>query len=116
MGEWRWRDYRTRSGRRPVKAFLDSLSDEDAAAVVAAMKEVKVEGLTAARHLDGEIYEVRADGLRVIYRVLFASQGKRSPILLSLEAFKMKTQKTPIQSIRLAKRRLREWERRGEER
>lgn len=116
MAERRWRDYRTRSGGRPVKDFIDSLSDEDAAAVVAAMKEVKVKGLAAARHLDGEIYEVRADGHRVIYRVLFASQGKRSQILLSLEAIKKKTQKTPIQSIRVAKRRLRDWEKQGEER
>lgn len=115
MGERRWRDYRTRGGRRPVKDFIDSLSDEDAAAVVAAMREVKVEGLAAARHLEGEIYEVRANGNRVIYRVLFASQGKRGQILLSLQAIRKKTQKTPIQSIRLAKRRLRDRKKQGEE-
>jgi phage-related protein len=115
MGERRWRDYRTRSGRRPVRDFIDSLSDEDAAAVVAAMKEVRADGLVAARHLEGEIYEVRVDGNRVIYRVLFASQGKRGQILLSLQAIKKKTQKTPVQSIRLAKRRLRDWQEQGEE-
>jgi hypothetical protein len=27
----RWRDYRTAQGHRPVKKFLDGLSDEDAA-------------------------------------------------------------------------------------
>lgn len=53
----RWRDYTTSAGRRPVKGFLDALSDSDVAAVVAAMKEVQVEGLVAARHLRGEIYE-----------------------------------------------------------
>jgi phage-related protein len=115
MAERRWRDYRTRTGNRPIKKFIDSLNDEDAAAVVAAMNEVKNVGLAAARHLDGEIYEVRADGDRVIYRVLFAQQGKRSQILLSLEAFKKKTQKTPSQSIGLAKRRLRDWKKQGEE-
>ena len=36
----RWRDYRTRAGARPVKAFLDTLTDEQVAAVVAAMKDV----------------------------------------------------------------------------
>lgn len=77
------------------------------------MREVKRKGLVAARHLDKEIYEVRADGKRVIYRVLFAPQGRDNRILLSLEAFKKKTQRTPIQSIRLAKRRLRDWEQRG---
>jgi len=41
---------------------------------------------------------VRVDGLRV---------------LLSLEAFKKKTRRTPKDKIALAKRRLRDWERRG---
>ncbi len=110
----RWRDYRTASGRRPIKEFLDRLDDEDLASVIAAMKEVRQQGLQAARHLDGDIYEVRADGKGVIYRVLFAPQGKRKQVFLSLEALKKKTQKTPPEAIRLAKRRLREWERRGE--
>ncbi len=79
------------------------------------MREVRQEGLQAARHLDGPIYEVRADGKGVIYRVLFAPQGKRKQILLSLEAFKKKTQKTPAEKVALAKRRLLNWEKRGEE-
>jgi len=58
----RWRDYATPSGRRPVKAFIAELSDADAAAIAAAMKEVAVDGLQSARHLRGDIYEVRADG------------------------------------------------------
>lgn len=78
------------------------------------MAEVRQEGLQAARHLEGEIYEVRADGEGVIYRVLFAPQGKRSQVFLSLEAFKKKTQRTPKEKIRLARRRLLDWERRGE--
>lgn len=109
----RWRDYQTASGRRPVKEFFGTLDDEDLASVVAAMKEVRQQGLQAARHLEGEIYEVRADGKGVIYRVLFAPQGKHKQVFLSLEALKKKTQKTPPQTIRLAKRRLLDWQRRG---
>lgn len=109
----RWRDYRTASGRRPVKEFLDRLDDEDLASVIAAMKEVRQDGLQAARHLDDEVYEVRADGRGVIYRVLFAPQGSRKQVFLSLEALKKKTQQTPPEAIRLAKRRLRDWQRRG---
>lgn len=110
----RWRDYKTAAGRRPVKEVLDSLDDQDLASVAAAMKEVRQEGLKAARHLDGEIYEVRADGRGVIYRVLFAPQGKHKQVFLSLEAFKKKTQKTPAATIQLARRRLNDWKRRGE--
>jgi len=92
---------------------LERLSDDDAAAVLDAMRVVRDEGLTAARHLDDEIWEVRVDGMRVIYRVLFAPQGSKGQVLLSLEAFKKKTQRTPRERIAVAKRRLRDWERRG---
>ena len=110
----RWRDYRTAAGRRPIKEFIDGLSDVDAAAVVAAMKDVRESGLVAARHLRGEIYEVRADGDRQTFRVLFAPEGQRSQILLALEGFSKKTQKTPPEKIQLAERRLADWRRRGE--
>lgn len=109
----RWRDYQTASGRRPIKEFLADLDDEDLASVVAAMKEVRQGGLEAARHLEGEIYEVRADGRGVIYRILFAPEGKHKQVFLSLEAIKKKTQKTPPNVIDLAKRRLRDWRKRG---
>jgi hypothetical protein len=74
----RWRDYSTPSGRRPVKKFLDGLDDVDAAAVVAAMKDVANEGVSVARHVRGDIYEVRASGDRASYRVLFAIEGRRA--------------------------------------
>ena len=113
MGTRRWRDYQTATGRRPVKEFIEKLSWEDRAAVVVAMREVKEEGRVVARHLKGGIYEVRTGGNRVTYRVLFAPQGKRKQILLALETFKKKTQKTPTQTIALAEQRLRDWEERG---
>ncbi|HST15539.1 MAG TPA: type II toxin-antitoxin system RelE/ParE family toxin [Gaiellaceae bacterium] len=109
----RWRDYRTAAGRRPVKEFIDELSDADAATVVAAMQDVRNEGLAAARHLRGEIYEVRADGDRQTFRILFAPEGRRSQVLLALEGFSKKTQKTPPEKITLAERRLADWRRRG---
>jgi phage-related protein len=73
------------------------------------MKEVRREGVRAARHLQGELFEVRADGERVIYRVLFAREGEQNQVLLSLVAFKKKTQKMPPAQIELAARRLRDW-------
>jgi len=105
----RWRHYATPAGRRPVLTFLRTLSDTDKADVLAAMREVRREGLRAARHLRDDIYEVRADGERVIYRVLFAPEGQRDQILLALVAFKKKTQRTPPEQIKLAERRLRDW-------
>lgn len=112
----RWRDYKTASGRSPVEEFIDSLSDSDAASVLAGMAEVRDLGLVAARHLDGDIWEVRIDGDRVIYRILFAPEGRRGQVLLALEAFNKKTRKTPPATVALAKRRLSDWRRRGIER
>ena len=115
MAKRRWRDYKTAAGRRPVKQFLDALGDEDMARVTAAMKEVEVEGLRAARHLRNAIYEVRTDGAGVPYRILFAQQGRHHQVLLALVPFAKKTQKTPPQMILLAERRLHDWEMRGAE-
>jgi phage-related protein len=109
----RWRDYRTAAGRRPVADFIDGLTDVDAAVVVAAMKEVALEGLPASRHLRGDLYEVRAEGDRATYRILFAPEGSHGQVLLALEAFGKKTRKTPPQTIALAERRLKDWRARG---
>ncbi|MEX2323886.1 MAG: type II toxin-antitoxin system RelE/ParE family toxin [Acidimicrobiia bacterium] len=109
----RWRDYRTPGGRRPVKQFIDGLSDADAAAIVAAMKDVEVNGNEVAHHLDGDIYEVRAAGDKQAFRILYATEGKEDQVLLALESISKKTQRTPRQAIQLAKRRLADWRSRG---
>lgn len=108
----RWRDYVTPSGSRPVKKFIDDLADEDAAAVAAAMKDVQSTGLEAARHLRGDIYEVRAEGNKQSFRVLFAQEGSKGRILLALEAISKKSQKTPDGTIKLCETRLAVWRRR----
>lgn len=109
----RWRFYRTGSGQEPVREFLLRLSLGDKAEVVAAMKEVEIVGLTAARHVRADIYEVRASGATQSYRLLFATEGRNSQILLALEAFSKKTQKAPLQEIALAEARLADWRRRA---
>jgi phage-related protein len=113
MRRKRWRFYETASGAKPVQAFLDNLSASEAAEVVAAMKEVAREGLRFARHLRGDVWEVRVETERKAYRVLFSSEGRSQQVLLALEAFTKKTQKTPARTIELAERRLSEWRGRG---
>lgn len=110
---YRWRWYATTSGRKPVKDFLESLTDEDRSAVVENMREVSLHGLIAARHVRGDIYEVRIAGQRSSYRLLFASEGKKNQVFLVLVGFTKRTQKTPIHQIELAQQRLNDWRNRG---
>ena len=79
--------------------------------MVAAMKEVAENGLASARHLRGDIYEVRADADRRSFRVLFAQETKF--ILLSLSGFPKSTQKTPRRELEVAEGRLRDWRQRA---
>ena len=110
----RWRNYATASGYKPAAAFIDGLPDLDAAEVHAAMKDVRDRGKREGRHLRGDIWEVRAEGPNGSYRVLFAAEGKKSRILLSVHAFAKRTQPTPDRDIRLAERRLADWRARGQ--
>src|SRR5215472_12426282 len=109
----RWLDYQTASGARPVQEFIKQQSGENRQAILAAMKDVEQEGLTAARHLRGEVYEVRAEGTAQSFRILFATEGRYHQILLSLEAFSKKTQKTPPEKSSLPSSVLRTGERVG---
>jgi phage-related protein len=108
-----WRDYRTAAGGRPVKAFIDALTDEEVASIVAGMKDVIARGLPSAKHLRGDIYEVRADAATRSFRLLFAAEGKYSQVLLSLSVFEKRTQKTPPRELDLVEDRLRDWRHRG---
>ena len=107
----RWRDYRTRAGARPVNDFIESLTDEEAACVVAAMKEVATDGMAFARQVRDEVYEVRAFGPTRSFRILFAKETKF--VLLSLSAFVKKTARTPVSELELAVDRLKDWRIRG---
>jgi phage-related protein len=109
----RWRFYETPAGRRPAREFLDRLDEEDRVSVVAAMTRVRRFGLSRARHLRGAIWEVRAEGQAATFRILFAPEGRSGRILLAIEGFSKKTQKTPPGLIDQAELRLADWRSRG---
>src|SRR2546423_966641 len=107
----RWRWYRTVSGNAPVKDFLNGMSDVDHAAVIASMHEVQREGLASARRLVGELWEIRAIGLKAHYRLIFCQEGRR--VLLALDIFDKNTQRTPPNILKRAEQRRRDWRARG---
>ncbi len=100
--------YRTANGRSPVEEFLESIPLQDRAAIAAAMYEARVEGLRVARHIEGDLYELRATGLRAHYRLLFSQQAK-----FMLDVFDKDTQRTPKHIKDRALGRLRDWRARG---
>lgn len=110
-----WRFYKTATGGEVVQKELDDLEADDAASLVAEMRVVARCGLRdgGARHLRGDIWEVRADSDEVTLRALFAKQGRYGQVLLALHVFKKKTQQTPPQKIDLAEKRLADWTSRG---
>lgn len=108
---WRWRTFRTASGADPIRNFLLERTPDERRAVLAAMEEVRREGLRAARHVRGDIYEVRIVTTRSNLRVLFAQEAR--PVMLALVAYQKTRQKAPRTIIELAERRLRDWRSRG---
>ena len=108
-----WRDYHTASGARPIKDFLLALPDEDRAAVLEEMEYVREHGISVARHMRQDMYEVRATYDPKAYRILFACEGRFHHVLLALNGFQKKTQRTPQAHIQLAEQRLADWRRRG---
>ncbi|HEY4036157.1 MAG TPA: type II toxin-antitoxin system RelE/ParE family toxin [Ktedonobacteraceae bacterium] len=113
MGRRCWRHYRTQSGACPTLDFISAQPPSVIAEIVAAMNRVKRDGLSVARKLRGDIWEVRIMYDTNIYRLLFAPIGSHSHILLALECFQKKTQKTPPAKIDLAEARLADWLQRG---
>ncbi|MBI2683914.1 MAG: type II toxin-antitoxin system RelE/ParE family toxin [Actinobacteria bacterium] len=108
----KWRSYRTAGGRAPVTEYLATLDIGDAAEIAAAMTDIRKNGVRVARKLRGDIWEVKANGRHSTYRVLFALEGK-GRVLLALDAFAKKTQRTPVKLIELAEDRLADWRTRG---
>ena len=81
MGKRRWRHYWTQSGACPTLDFIYAQTPPVTAEIVAAMNRVKRDGLSIARKLRGDIWEVRIMYDTNIYRLLFAPVGSRSHVL-----------------------------------
>lgn len=112
----KWRTFKTAQGTEPVRVFLAGLDDDEVAEVAAAMRDVRERGLVAARHLRGEVYEVRIFAARRSFRLLFAKEGKYGQVLLALTVFEKRTQRTPPRELEIAETRLHDWRARGAKR
>jgi len=103
---WEIELYTDRRGRSPVAEFLDGLplrDRNDARNALRLLREFGIRlGMPHAKKIKGlsNIWELRAGSIRLFY---VARPGRRFVVL---HAFRKKSQKTPVQEILVAERRM----------
>ena len=96
--------YETESGSKPAKEFIDSLPPKMQASMLDKVRYLHELGHLlrppASKHLQGEIYELRAQAEGNITRILYFFVVGDKAVLT--HGFVKKTQKTPVREIRRA--------------
>ena len=102
--------YQTSSGKEPVREFLKDLTVDEKKILASDLKVVQWSwpiGEPLVKNLEKSIYELRSTFKNRIARVLFAQVSDK---LVLLHAFIKKTQKTDDKDIKLAIKRLKEFQ------
>ena len=101
--------YKTPAGNEPVREWLISLEQEDKKTIGADIKTVEYGwpiGMPVSKPLGNNLYEVRSNiSSKRIARVIFIIMDN---YMILLNGFIKKTQKTPINEINLALKRVKE--------
>ena len=110
--EWTIEYYETADGYSPVREYLDALPEQDAAQVAFEIDLLgdfgTSLGMPHVRSIHGsKLWELRSRG-RNHHRVFYVAVRGRT--ILLLHAFAKKTQKTPAREIKMAERRLVDYE------
>ncbi len=104
--------YVTQKGKRPVKDFLDSLTDKQAQKVLWVFRLIRDLNIIPKEYLKklvntDDIWEVRIKSGNNIFRILcFFDKGD---LIVLTNGFAKKTQKTPKNEIKLAEKRKQEY-------
>jgi phage-related protein len=100
--------YRTAEGNEPVREWLKSLRREDCRTIGEDIKTVQFGwplGMPLIKKMAADLWEVRSHLMQGISRVLFTIDGE---IMILLHGFIKKSQKTPLNELDIARRRLRD--------
>jgi phage-related protein len=103
--------FRSESGSEPVREWLKSLPKNERKAIGEDIAYVQFKwpiGKPRIDHLRGAVWEVRTSLANRIARTLFAIEGRQ---MVLLHGFIKKTQQAPNDDIKLAEKRLKEWQR-----
>ena len=105
--EWTIEFYLDERGEAPVAAFLDSLDLKTRARFRWSLEQLQVRNVRAraplARHLEGDLWELREESQTNIYRIIYVFVSGRRIVLL--HGFQKKAQKTPARELETARRR-----------
>jgi phage-related protein len=108
--QWQVVFYKTHSGRRPVREFLDALPTPDRAAVLRNLSLLQEFGLNVGaplvRAVRGrrKLWELRVRATRGAIRVFYFAHTRRRFVVL--HGFVKKSQKTPAKELDIAERRM----------
>lgn len=102
--EWTTEYWLDDEGVSPVEEFLDGLDLETRARFRWSMERLKARNIQAreplARHLEGDLWELREESRTNIYRVIyFFFTGRR---IVFLHGFQKKSEKTPRRELEVA--------------
>jgi phage-related protein len=100
--------YTTKSGKCPVKDHLDTLSDNQVTKIAWVLKLIRELDQIPSKYFKklvntDDIWEVRVDVGKNTFRLLGFLQGRELIILTN--SFQKKSQKTPMNEIKLAEKR-----------
>ena len=100
--------YKALSGRSPVEAFLETLSDKQFTKIAWVLKLVRQMDSVPVNYFKklvntDDLWEIRVDFGRDTFRLLGFFDGKELIVLTN--SFQKKSQKTPLKEIRLAESR-----------
>ena len=108
--------YTTKSGKCPVKAHLDTLSDKQVTKIAWVLKLIRELDQVPAKYFKKlvntyDIWEVRADVGKNTFRLLGFFHGRE--IIILTNSFQKKSRKTPMTEIKLAEKRKKDFLERG---
>lgn len=98
--------YRTSSGGEPVRNWLKALPTDERKIIGDDLKTAQFGwplGMPLIHKLEADLWEVRSRLPQRIARVIFTVEGNK---MVLLHGFIKKSQKTPVEDLQLARRRL----------
>ena len=98
--------YKTATGKEPVREWLITLRRNDRKIIGEDIKTIQFGwpiGMPLAKKIDTNLWEVRSNLDNRIARVIFTLHEE---FIVLLHGFIKKTQKTPVNDLRLAKQRM----------